>query len=225
MGIQALKGFVSSHNHTNVIVLTIPHRHDLSPNSCVNQEVQVFNRMTGKLKNVYQNLSVIVDADRDLYTRYGLHLNAQGKEYTANRVTAVMRDLFTVKKSLPNALKWKENGDILNYPTVKQLPCVKVVEVSECEMISQLQLYRNCDSMDQKECDVITKSSEEKHVMPVQLPQEIICTNKAREQEDLSWEINNLGRTDEDLDKQEITALPSKRIQRQPLKLSKDFLW
>jgi hypothetical protein len=66
--------------------------------------------------------------------------------------------------------------------------------------------------MDQKECDVISKSSEENYVIPVQLPQEIICTNKAREQEDLSCEINDLRRTDEDLDKQEQPALPSKRI-------------
>jgi hypothetical protein len=50
MGIRTLKDFVTSHNHTNVIVLNVPHRHDISPNSCVNQEVQVFNRMIGKLK-------------------------------------------------------------------------------------------------------------------------------------------------------------------------------
>jgi hypothetical protein len=45
MGIRALKQFLSFHKHTNVIVLSVPHRHDLSSNSCVNHEVQVFNRL------------------------------------------------------------------------------------------------------------------------------------------------------------------------------------
>jgi hypothetical protein len=70
---------------------------------------------------VYQNLSVITV---DLYTRHGLHLNAQGKEHTADRVIAMIRDLFSVKKSLPIALKWKEKGNMLSCPAVKQLPCV-----------------------------------------------------------------------------------------------------
>jgi hypothetical protein len=44
MGICALNDFVSSHEHTNIIVLNVPHRHDLAPNSCVNYDVKVFNR-------------------------------------------------------------------------------------------------------------------------------------------------------------------------------------
>jgi hypothetical protein len=108
IGIRALKHFISSHKHTNVIVLSVPQRHDLAPNSCVNHEVLVFNRMLDKLKKVFQNLSVVtVDSDRDLYARHGLHLNAQGKEHAANRVTAVIKNLFSVKRTLPIALKWK----------------------------------------------------------------------------------------------------------------------
>jgi hypothetical protein len=67
-GIRKLKHFVSSHKHTNVIVLSVPHRQDLLPNAFANQEVQVFNIMLDKLENVYQNLSVVsVDFDRDFY--------------------------------------------------------------------------------------------------------------------------------------------------------------
>jgi hypothetical protein len=36
MDIHALNDFVCSHEHTNVIVLNVPHKHDLVPNSCVN---------------------------------------------------------------------------------------------------------------------------------------------------------------------------------------------
>ena len=31
-------------NHTNVIVMSAPHRHDLMSNSCVNEEIEKFNR-------------------------------------------------------------------------------------------------------------------------------------------------------------------------------------
>jgi lysophospholipase L1-like esterase len=111
MGIRALKDFVSSHKHTNVIVLNVPHRNDLAPNSCVNHEVQVFNRMLGKLRKVHLNISVVtVDSDRDLYARHGFHLNAQGKEHSADRVAAVVRDLFSEKKDNTYGLKMERKG-------------------------------------------------------------------------------------------------------------------
>jgi hypothetical protein len=36
IGIHALKDFVSTHDHTNVIVINVPHRYDLVSTSCVN---------------------------------------------------------------------------------------------------------------------------------------------------------------------------------------------
>jgi hypothetical protein len=42
-GISAMCDLVSLKN-TNVIVINVPNRHDLSPISCVNNEVQTFNR-------------------------------------------------------------------------------------------------------------------------------------------------------------------------------------
>jgi hypothetical protein len=35
MGLRAVNDFVSSREDTNVIVLNVPHRHDLAPHSCV----------------------------------------------------------------------------------------------------------------------------------------------------------------------------------------------
>jgi hypothetical protein len=65
VGVRALNDFVNSLHHTKVIVLNVPHRHDLTPNSCVNDEIMVFNRKVGKLCKVYKNLSVLpVDIDR-----------------------------------------------------------------------------------------------------------------------------------------------------------------
>jgi hypothetical protein len=42
VGVRALNDFVNSLDHTNVIVVNVPHRHDLTPNSCVNYEIKAF---------------------------------------------------------------------------------------------------------------------------------------------------------------------------------------
>jgi hypothetical protein len=82
-GIRVLRHFVGSHSHTNVIVLSVPQRHDLTETSCVNLEVKVFNRMLDKLKKAYQNLTVVtVDTNRDFYTRHGLHLNSREETFS-----------------------------------------------------------------------------------------------------------------------------------------------
>ena len=43
-GLHQMKNFVSNHNQTNVIVMSVPCRYDLAPKSCVNDEVKVYNR-------------------------------------------------------------------------------------------------------------------------------------------------------------------------------------
>ena len=42
--IRALKDFVSRHEHTNVMVINVPHRYDLVSTSCLSYEVKAFNR-------------------------------------------------------------------------------------------------------------------------------------------------------------------------------------
>jgi hypothetical protein len=54
MVICVLNDFVSSHEHTNVFVLNVPHRHDLAPNLCVNYEVKMFNRKLGRQRKVHK---------------------------------------------------------------------------------------------------------------------------------------------------------------------------
>jgi hypothetical protein len=48
IGIRSLHEFISCHQHTNVIVLKVPHRYDLASNSCINEEVKIFNRKLDK---------------------------------------------------------------------------------------------------------------------------------------------------------------------------------
>jgi hypothetical protein len=48
-GVNQLKDFFKKNNHTNIIQTCVPHRYYLYANSCVNKEVEVFNRKLGKL--------------------------------------------------------------------------------------------------------------------------------------------------------------------------------
>jgi len=56
-GLNQMKSFVSKHNQTNVIVMSVPCRYDLDPKSCVNNEVKVYNR---KLRNICRHLIIYV---------------------------------------------------------------------------------------------------------------------------------------------------------------------
>jgi hypothetical protein len=91
-----------------VIAINVPHRHDLSPSSCVYNEVKTFNRKLEKLCKAHENLSVLpVDSERDLYTRHGLHLNTKGKAHIALKVASTIKNLFNRMKKPPIALQWE----------------------------------------------------------------------------------------------------------------------
>jgi hypothetical protein len=48
-GLIQIRNFVNKNTHTNVLVMNLPHRHDLEQKSCVNDEVKRFNRNLKKL--------------------------------------------------------------------------------------------------------------------------------------------------------------------------------
>jgi hypothetical protein len=71
-GLHQMKNFVSNHNQTNVIVMSVPCRYGLDPKSCVNDEVKVYNRKLKKHLKAFDNMRVLeVDTNKDLFTRHG----------------------------------------------------------------------------------------------------------------------------------------------------------
>jgi hypothetical protein len=115
-----------------------------------------------------------MDTDRDLYTRHGLHLNAHGKKHVANKIAAVVNDLFSPTVSPIIASKWKEKEDMTSYLIKIQPPC-------ENKMI-QCQSYHKGGSVDYIECDELTVSSEGNPVLTTQVPKESICSVKGHEE-------------------------------------------
>jgi hypothetical protein len=54
IGLRSLSKFVERSNNTNVIVMGVPHRYDLQSTSCINNEVNSFNRKLKKALDKYK---------------------------------------------------------------------------------------------------------------------------------------------------------------------------
>jgi len=50
MGLSFIFQFVKNTEHTNVTIIGAPHRFDLEASSCVNKEINAFNRKSNKIK-------------------------------------------------------------------------------------------------------------------------------------------------------------------------------
>jgi RNase H-fold protein (predicted Holliday junction resolvase) len=78
-GLHQIKNFVENYKQTNVVMMSVPHRHDLEPKSCVNDKVKRFNRRLKKFMKVCGNARVIeVESERDPFTKHGQHMNLRG---------------------------------------------------------------------------------------------------------------------------------------------------
>jgi hypothetical protein len=148
------------------------------------------------------------------------------KEQVANKIAAVVNDLFCPKVSPIIALKWKEIEDMASYLIENQPPCVNKV--------IQSQSYHKDGSVDYIECDELTMSSEGNRVLTTQVHKESICSVKGHEENTSQITDNkltdpvcgqiNLKVNDDNREKHKRTALRPKRIRRPPQKREKDFL-
>jgi hypothetical protein len=74
-GLKHVINFVKVHSLTNIILMSVPHRHDLPEWSCENGEVKAFNRKSVKLMKPYKHVSVVkVDLDRKSFNKQRMHM-------------------------------------------------------------------------------------------------------------------------------------------------------
>jgi hypothetical protein len=59
--------FCEKVTNTNIILLDIPHRYDLEESSCVNKEIQIFNRKLSKVTKLCKHVVVLVQTGRFLH--------------------------------------------------------------------------------------------------------------------------------------------------------------
>jgi len=106
--LKYLNDFVNQTKNTNIRILTALHRHDLPITSCINNEVQNFNRKLRKFNKNKDNVGILEkEAKRENFTQHGLHLNNSGKDKIARLMAQNLTQLFEVTKKLPIISKWR----------------------------------------------------------------------------------------------------------------------
>ena len=102
--------FIQKNNHSNIVIVNIPPRHDMDRHSVTNLEIQAANRQLNKIANEYNNVTTIdTDLHRKYFTRHGMHLNKLGKEWLSKQI-ATQINRFVESKSKDASkipLKWK----------------------------------------------------------------------------------------------------------------------
>lgn len=95
--------------HTNII-LSAPHRYDLPEWSCVNCEVQSFNRKLMKLMKPFEHVNVVnLVMERECYTKHGQHMNKRGKRKVASQLAMLITTILQEQRTVPICLHWKNN--------------------------------------------------------------------------------------------------------------------
>jgi lysophospholipase L1-like esterase len=113
-GIRNIINFVKRTGHTNITIMEALHRHDLVDWSCVNKEIELFNRLLAKRLKLYKQVTVgRLHLDRQYFTRRGLHMNHEGKEKMCQQMAKlVKRKLRAENRASPDiiiSLKYKED--------------------------------------------------------------------------------------------------------------------
>jgi hypothetical protein len=110
-GLRKILNFIKTNSHTNIVLLTVPHRYDLESWACVNGEIKVYNRKLEKCVKCLKHVVLLHhDQSRALYTRHGLHLNKSGKNVLARNVALTCSQIFH-RDIKPIYLPWKENNN------------------------------------------------------------------------------------------------------------------
>jgi hypothetical protein len=126
-GLRCFKQLAMIISNTNVIILDAQHRHDLEELSCVNKEVTVFNRKLHKIMKPFQHVQLLnINANRNFFTRHGLHMNSCGKSWISGIIVKSISVLFLAKQDGPSInLTWPDESESSSKNmSVLQLPMI-----------------------------------------------------------------------------------------------------
>jgi len=113
-----ITNFVNLREHTNVLLVGVPTRFDLSTTSCVNREVNSYNRKLNKQMKQFEHVKLIDSKlQRDYFTKHGMHMKLSGKEIMAQRIAELIKETFSKKKTSTIPLHWKQDIDKRTVPT------------------------------------------------------------------------------------------------------------
>lgn len=107
---QNIRNFLMHHNHTNILLMSIPFRFDLPNHNEVNNKILTLNNKLEKLVRILPHVRFIhLNNDRNLYTRHGLHHNKLGKTLFSLKLAECILTTFAPSNSTPIALDWYDD--------------------------------------------------------------------------------------------------------------------
>jgi len=118
-----ITNFIKSINYTNIILISVPCRHDLPAYSHVNNNIKTLNSKLLKLAKIFNHVNIIEPADnRLLFTKHGLHLNELGKELPSNQLALhILSVLEEVQVNAnPITLGWYDENLHVNVPSIDE---------------------------------------------------------------------------------------------------------
>jgi hypothetical protein len=106
--------FVRRNQHTNTILITVSNRFYLNDQPCISKEVKIYSRRLSKTRSHFDKESLVrTVSDKDLLTRYGLHMNIKEKEVMIRKLVVVTPEIVDEHKiGDPVSMVWK--GDLIN---------------------------------------------------------------------------------------------------------------
>jgi hypothetical protein len=124
-----ITNLIKSVNHTNarIIVVCVPHRHDLENYSYISNNIRLLSSKLYRLAKIFKHVSILeVDNSRLLFTKHGIHLNVMGKKLLTNQLSLQILSLLGKVKVTPIPLGWYvKNLQVISHalnPTKNQLP-------------------------------------------------------------------------------------------------------
>jgi len=105
--------FSQKYSNTNIIVLEIPHRHDLHYEDLTNIRIRSFNT---KLKSILSRFKHVTKLDinisRNYFTKHGMHLNKLGKEWLARKIAFQIDKIIATREIMGNSIPLNVTNEI-----------------------------------------------------------------------------------------------------------------
>jgi len=102
-----ITSFIKCVNHTNIILISVPYRHDITKDLHINSKIKALNSRLLKLAKIFSHVNIIEPSNnRLLFTKHGLHLNESGKELLSHQLVL---HIFSVLEEIsvnPMTLGW-----------------------------------------------------------------------------------------------------------------------
>jgi hypothetical protein len=104
--------FIQNNRNTNIMILGIPHRHDLAKYPCVNRAIQVFSYKLIKVANSFNHVTMMeCEYNREYFTKHSMHINRRGKGLVSKQLASEIWKLSAAEEIPPISLGWKAVQD------------------------------------------------------------------------------------------------------------------